>query len=531
LKVEVSAMASTIFWSILLRTGQVAVEASTTLLVGLLVAGVMRRMLGAEGTRRLFGGAGWKGLLRAWAVGTVLPVCSLGVIPIAREMRRAGVPSGTILAFVLAAPHINPLSLLYGLTLSEPLVIVCFALGSLVVALAAGAAWDRFLALREDEAPAGDELLPAPGPKRLAAVAVTAAREAVGPTMGYALIGLGLTGAMAGLLPFGCLGHTMRHGDPLSPALMTAVALPLYCGPLQGMMRLGLMFEHGNSVGAAFALFELGIGVNLGLLVWLMTLFGWRRILVWVAFVAGLTLALAYAAERPLYFAHEEANHTHAFDEWASPFFPGSGADGQVVRDKLLEKVGVLEPVSLAGLAALVLLGLLARRLDRGGVLEAWLTRSRPAAERPVTVWNRDVPGPVLGLVALAGLVVFSVVALYIYYPPPKEAFEEISNVRAAALSAVITRNKEEAIRQIQHWDLLTRKVQVGVFIRTGQMNPEATTLTEALRDRLEDLRDALLDGDVNGAKEMVPIVEAAHRKCREAFLPLQTPGAEVASP
>jgi hypothetical protein len=39
----------------------------------------MRRMLGAEGTRRLFGGSGWKGLLRAWAVLTLLPVCSLGV--------------------------------------------------------------------------------------------------------------------------------------------------------------------------------------------------------------------------------------------------------------------------------------------------------------------------------------------------------------------------------------------------------------------------------------------------------------------
>src|SRR4029077_16799100 len=129
----------TVLWGIFLRTSQIAVESSTTLLCGLLVAGVMKRMLGAEGTRRLFGGAGWNGLLRAWAVGTVLPVCSLGVIPIAREMRRAGVPVGTIMAFVLAAPHINPLSLLYGLTISEPLVIICFAVGSLIVALAGGA--------------------------------------------------------------------------------------------------------------------------------------------------------------------------------------------------------------------------------------------------------------------------------------------------------------------------------------------------------------------------------------------------------
>src|ERR1700730_5778481 len=150
-------MFTLIFWSIVLRTGQFTVEASTTLLCGLLVAGVMRKMLGADGTRRLFGGPGWKGLLRAWGVGPVLPVCSLGVIPIAREMRRAGVPSGTILAFVLAAPHINPLSLLYGLTLSEPLVIICFAMGSLIIALAAGLIWDRLLASEQDVAKPGDE--------------------------------------------------------------------------------------------------------------------------------------------------------------------------------------------------------------------------------------------------------------------------------------------------------------------------------------------------------------------------------------
>jgi uncharacterized membrane protein YraQ (UPF0718 family) len=83
-------MVESMFWGILVRTGQIAIEASTTLLCGLLVAGVMRQMLGAEGTRKLFGGPGWKGLFRAWAVGTLLPVCSLGVIPIARPGCRAG---------------------------------------------------------------------------------------------------------------------------------------------------------------------------------------------------------------------------------------------------------------------------------------------------------------------------------------------------------------------------------------------------------------------------------------------------------
>ncbi len=124
-------------------------------------------------------------------------------------MRRAGVRSGTILAFVLAAPHINPLSLLYGLTLSEPLVIICFALGSLLLALLAGAVWDRWLDSPADEVELSTEATPAPGIKRLGAVLVAAAREAVNPTMGFILIGLLTTGIMAGLLPHGILSRTM----------------------------------------------------------------------------------------------------------------------------------------------------------------------------------------------------------------------------------------------------------------------------------------------------------------------------------
>jgi uncharacterized protein len=292
-------MATAVFWSLALRTGQVAIESSTTLLCGFLVAGVMQRMLGTEGTRRLFGGPGWKGLLRAWGVGTLLPVCSLGVIPIAREMHRARVPTSTILAFVLAAPHINPLSLLYGLTLSEPLVILCFAGGSLLLALTAGLMWDGLFAGEQDTAPPAGEPTPAPGLKRLLAVAVSAGRDVVGPSMIFIGLGLLVTGLIAGSLPHGCLSTTMRHDDWLSPAVMTAIATPMYTGPLQGMMRLGLMFEHGNSVGAAFALFELGIGVNVGLILWLMSLFGWVRIALWIGLIAAATLALAYVAEQP----------------------------------------------------------------------------------------------------------------------------------------------------------------------------------------------------------------------------------------
>jgi uncharacterized membrane protein YraQ (UPF0718 family) len=507
------------FWGILLRTGQTAIESSSTLVVGFFVAAVMRRMLGAEGTRKLFGGESLKGLFRAWVIGSLLPVCSLGLLPVARELRRAGVPSATIISFVLAAPQLNPLSFLYGLTLSEPVIIISFVVATMLLAITGGEAWKRLFERPADTLPSGDEPMPAPGLKRLTAVLVTAARDSVGPSLAYVLIGIVFTGLLAGFLPHGSLSLTMRHDDPTSPCLMALIGSPAYCGVLPGMMRIGLIFEHGNSTGAAFVLFELGVGFNIGVGVWLVMQFGWRRVLLWFAGLVLVVLLVSYAMEGPLYFAKEEASHTHAFDDWTSPFVGGSEANWEAVKGKLLQKVEVLEPVALGTLLLLGLLGLGLTRFDPTGRVEVWLTTTPPPSDAPKTVWDWNVPGPVLGVIALLGLVLFSVVALYIYYPDREQAFAEIVSVRAEAIVAVRTGRKEEAVRRIQQWDLLTRKLQVGVFIRTGRMDPQASQAAEELRERLEQLRDALLADELVKAKELVPSVEAAFRKCRDLYM------------
>ena len=44
-----------LFWGAVLRFVQALVQATPTILIGLIVAGVFRRLLGHAGTRRLFG--------------------------------------------------------------------------------------------------------------------------------------------------------------------------------------------------------------------------------------------------------------------------------------------------------------------------------------------------------------------------------------------------------------------------------------------------------------------------------------------
>ena len=73
--------------------------------------------------------------------------------------------------------------------------------------------------------------------------------------------------------------------------------------------------------------------------------------------------------------------------------------------------------------------------LDRRWRIEDWLERS-PAEDVPArSRFNRAVPGPALGAIALAGLVVFSVVGCFAYYPSPQEIFKEMFILRGEVLT------------------------------------------------------------------------------------------------
>ena len=252
----------------LLAGAQALLQASPFILTGLVVAGVFRRLFTHEELRKLFGHGTWRALPQAWAIGMLLPICSLGAIPVVRQMRRAGLSGGTILAFALSAPLFNPLSLLYGLTLSEPGTIIAFALCTLVVVTFVGLIWDRLFPQSSvpEESP--------PGIRRMAAVALVGVREVAGPALPYLLAGLFGVVLLSWVLPAGSLQRAMGHGNPWAPLLMAAVALPAYATPMMAMSQLGSMFQHGNSVGAAFTLLTLGAGTNLGLVWWMHRSYG-----------------------------------------------------------------------------------------------------------------------------------------------------------------------------------------------------------------------------------------------------------------
>jgi len=487
-----------LIWGVVLRTAQSALQAAPFILTGLIITGVLHRLMGQAHTRKMFGSNSIASLVQSWVIGMLLPGCSLGVIPIVKQMRRSGIAVGTIFAFALSSPLFDPLSLLYGLTLSKPETILAFAFCSLVVVMVCGGLFDWWFPnteVHEEEPP------PTPhGLRRIGAVLVVIMRECVSGTM--VLIGIGLAGAglLSLFLPAGSLQRTMAHDNPFSPLLMTVIAIPAYATPMTAMGQLGSMFQHGNSIGAAFILLTFGAGMNLGLVAWMTIYYGWKKSAVWFALMLAFVVAFSYGIERPLY-PHdiEPADHTHAFDTYCQPFmagYPPPGGYAAEIWSRLKRETQPHELIGAAALAVLALGGFLLRILDPAGRTEAWLARSRLAESRPVGRWDIVLPGPVLAVASLGVIVGFSILGCFAYYPPPAESVEELRLANSEAMDGAMTRHHAHA----EHWIPIcqgwNRRLQVGTYLRYGEVSDYLRMKCRIYRDELEVLEHMVENRD-----------------------------------
>ena len=132
------------------------------------------------------------------------------------------------------------------------------------------------------------------------------------------------------------------------------MAVPAYTPPLMAMSQIGSMFQHANSVGAAFVLLTLGAGINLGLIAWVFRNYGFRRGFTWMGILLAVVIAIAYAIENPLFPDEiEPPGHTHAFDIYCRPFARATDLP-VVVLAKLKESLQPVERVGMTVLASLV---------------------------------------------------------------------------------------------------------------------------------------------------------------------------------
>lgn len=512
--------AETIVCSGLLRMAKTMLAAAPFLLAGVAVAGILRSMVGAERLRSLLGVGRWTGPIRGYLLGCLLPVCSLGALPVARELQRAGVPSGTILSFVLVAPVLNPISIVYGLAHIDPVTLLYFAAGTFVVSLGIGWTWDAFVGKTRDALVAGTgETLPRSSGRRLLVAGITASRSIAGPEAIDYLLAVLTMGVLGALLPYGVLQKGLTPDNPWSPLIMSLVAIPAYVTPFDVMMHFQLIVCDGYSMGAAFALMMLGAGANVGVANWLRRDYGTRPMLGFIAAIFLATLAIGYTADHTIVAASAGiADHTHAFDGFTRVHHVPEGVDGlRWVYELVMRDLRVPELVGISLIALLAVVGLGLTAFGKRLTVEA-IIRSERADVRE-GVWNPAVPSWVIGVLSGVASVSLLIVLAYVFYPPPREIFDDISVIRVGIYDAIRSEDADEMIRLGFVWEDMVRKLPTGMRLRGVWPTTNVSVKVEDMLYALDLLHDFAEGEEFLKAKAITLYLEETHRSCRMTVL------------
>ncbi len=124
--------------SILHETLSLALTAAPWLVVGLLMAGLIRAFVSTDAIKRWMGGGGFWSVTRAAVMGAPLPLCSCGAIPTAVQLHRSGAGRGPATSFLIGTPGVGVDSLAITYALLGPFMVMARALGAVVTAIGTG---------------------------------------------------------------------------------------------------------------------------------------------------------------------------------------------------------------------------------------------------------------------------------------------------------------------------------------------------------------------------------------------------------
>lgn len=245
-----------------------AYGAASWIVLGFLIAGIVHIFVPRDALLRWLGGGGPMPVLRAVTCGLALPICSCGVVPIAIGLHRQGAPPGPVLAFLVSAPALSPVTAVAMWTLLGPVFAIVYTvtvLGASVVI----AVFARFLPPSGSTASiAAPAVIAAPACRPTAANlrrALAFAFHDYGAEVSLdILFGLLLASAAVALVPPELIVAAVGSSSTMTYALIALVATPIYVCTLPSIPIMANLIAVGMVPGAAITYLMAGSGTNFG---------------------------------------------------------------------------------------------------------------------------------------------------------------------------------------------------------------------------------------------------------------------------
>ena len=269
------------------------------LLIGFIAAGLLHVFVPERWVFRQFGRNSVGSVVKGALLGTPLPLCSCGVIPVVASLKKSGASPAATLSFLIATPVTGLDSILATYALMGTFLAIVRPLASVTVALVAGLVLllvTRGASSEVTDEQAGDSR----GPQGLFPQLAAAVRYGLGELLsGIArpvLIGLAAGAAISVLVPPQFISAYVGHGF-LSYAVMVLIATPLYVCATGSIPIAAALLAKGLSPGAALAFLLAGPATNTVTIAVAKDLIGKKGVVVYLGVIVAGSIALAGATD------------------------------------------------------------------------------------------------------------------------------------------------------------------------------------------------------------------------------------------
>ncbi len=304
-------------------------ETAFFLLLGFLLAGVLRTVISGSRAFRYFKGNDLKSVTAASIVGVPLPLCSCSVLPVAASLRREGASRGATASFLISTPETGVDSIATSYALLDPVLTIVRPVAAFLTAIVTGQFVNWFVhdkdekSVEEIEAEEaadqgchshshdhGDshdhdhghdhhdhdhDLVPQgkAGVRGTLHYSFVTLLDELGP---YLVLGFLLSGLIAVLIPSEWFATPVLGGIG-GMLLMLVIGIPMYVCATGSTPVAAALLLKGLNPGAAVVFLLAGPATNLGALVALRRYLGRKALIIYLLSIALMSLAIGFAVD------------------------------------------------------------------------------------------------------------------------------------------------------------------------------------------------------------------------------------------
>lgn len=281
------------------------IEMFPALVFGFLLSGVVHEFIPDKWINKHLGGKGIKGVFWSTFIGTLVPVCCWGCLPIAVSFRKKGASLGPILAMLIATPATSVNALIVtGKLLGIKFAVYLF-FSVITMGIIAGLIGNR-IKLKQTVGCSGDcnckegnhnDLESKPIKKtfisRVASVLRFSFIQMPKDIGKETFLGLILAAAVDSLMP---VGYLVRHYLRGSIGYLFALifGLLMYLCATMGVPLVDALIKQGLEKGAGFVLLLVGPITSYGTTLVLKKEFGMKVLIIYLSLVSVMALFFGY---------------------------------------------------------------------------------------------------------------------------------------------------------------------------------------------------------------------------------------------